>query len=105
MRPQETGNRTGVRWLRLTDGDGQGFQFDAVGGAFEASALHQGPADLERSLHAHEVPDLGEVFLRLDFGQMGVGGDDSWGAQPHPEYRLPSSQPYRATWAIRSSWT
>jgi len=102
VRPQETGNRTGVRWLRLTDGDGQGFQFDAVGGAFEASALHQSPADLERSLHAHEVPDLGEVFLRLDFGQMGVGGDDSWGAQPHPEYCLPSSQPYRATWAIRA---
>ena len=29
------------------------------------------------------------VALRLDYGQMGVGGDTSWGARPHPQYTLP----------------
>ncbi len=103
VRPQETGNRTGVRWLRLTDEDGQGFVFEAVSGPLEASALRCDPADLERALHAHEVPRSDDVFLRLDHGQMGVGGDDSWGAQPHPEYRLPSSRGYRSAWRIRAS--
>jgi beta-galactosidase len=30
-----------------------------------------------------------EITVNLDHRQMGVGGDDSWGAQPHNEYRLP----------------
>ena len=28
------------------------------------------------------------ITLHVDFGQMGVGGDDSWGAQTHDEYKL-----------------
>jgi beta-galactosidase len=28
------------------------------------------------------------VVLNIDFGQMGVGGDNSWGARTHPEYSL-----------------
>jgi len=28
------------------------------------------------------------VSLNLDYGQMGVGGDDSWGALPHSQYQL-----------------
>ena len=36
------------------------------------------------------------VTLNLDHKQMGVGGDNSWGAQTHPEYTLPArSYSYR----------
>ena len=27
--------------------------------------------------------------MNLDAAQMGVGGDDSWGALPHPQYAIP----------------
>lgn len=28
------------------------------------------------------------MIVNLDGAQMGVGGDDSWGALPHDEFRL-----------------
>mgnify|MGYP001421570033 CR=1 FL=1 len=49
--------------------------------------------DLEKAMHINELPDRDFVTLNLDYRQMGVGGDDSWGARPHPEYTLPA-QPY-----------
>jgi len=29
-----------------------------------------------------------EIFVNIDLGQMGVGGDNSWGAQTHDEFRF-----------------
>jgi beta-galactosidase len=36
----------------------------------------------------------------VDYGQRGVGGDNSWGAQPHPQYTLPA-QEYSYTFYLR----
>jgi beta-galactosidase len=41
----------------------------------------------------HELPRRDFITVNLDDKQMGVGGDDSWGARTHPEYMLPA-QPY-----------
>ena len=49
--------------------------------------------DLEKAMHIHELPRRDFITLNLDYRQMGVGGDDSWGARPHPEYTLPA-KPY-----------
>jgi beta-galactosidase len=52
-------------------------------------------AVLEAATHTHELPErTGVVTLNLDYRQMGVGGDNSWGARTHPEYMLPD-QAYR----------
>jgi beta-galactosidase len=32
-----------------------------------------------------------DITVNVDFGQMGLGGDDSWGALQHPQYRLSGS--------------
>ena len=29
-----------------------------------------------------------DVFLNIDYGQMGVGGDNSWGNPVHVDYRI-----------------
>ena len=43
-----------------------------------------------------DEPDLEDVFLRLDYGQMGVGGDNSWGRAPLRDYRIQAdAQSYR----------
>ncbi|MCU0914783.1 MAG: DUF4981 domain-containing protein [Planctomycetes bacterium] len=91
-RPQENGNRTDVRWLTLTNRRGTGLL--AVGmPLLSVSAWPYSMEDLEKAMHINELPDRDFVTLNLDYRQMGVGGDDSWGARPHPEYTLPA-QPY-----------
>jgi len=91
-RPQENGNRTDVRWLTLTDGKGAGLL--AVGmPLLSVSAWPYSMEDLEKAMHINELPHRDFITLNLDYRQMGVGGDDSWGARPHPEYTLPA-KPY-----------
>ncbi|MBN2264943.1 MAG: DUF4981 domain-containing protein, partial [Candidatus Aminicenantes bacterium] len=91
--PQEYGNRTDTRWMAVRDGEGRGL---LVSGdpVFEFSAHPYWPEDLtlERrgAKHPPEVPERGFVCLTLDAAQMGVGGDDSWGALVHPAYTLPA---------------
>jgi beta-galactosidase len=93
IRPQENGNRTDVRWIALTDNEGFGLL--AVGMPLLSVSAHQFTIeDLDEGLEKHnrhtfdiEPRDL--ISLNLDYKQMGVGGDNSWGARPHDEYTLP----------------
>ena len=91
-RPQESSNRTDVRWLTLGDDKGSGLL--AVGmPLLSVSAWPYSMDDLEKAMHIHELPRRDFITLNLDYRQMGVGGDDSWGARTHPEYTLPA-KPY-----------
>jgi beta-galactosidase len=93
VRPQENGTRADVRWMAVTNARGVGLL--AVGvPLLEASALpylqedfDEGQEKINRHLTDIVPRDLTEV--RLDWHQMGVGGDDSWGAQARERYRLP----------------
>ncbi|UCG59262.1 MAG: DUF4981 domain-containing protein [Phycisphaerales bacterium] len=88
VRPQETGNKTDVRWVALTDEDGNGLL--AVGmPLLSVSAWPFTMQDLEKATHANELPTRENITVNLDYKQMGVGGDDSWGARTHPNYTLP----------------
>lgn len=97
-RPQECGNHTGIRWLRVTDRQGRGLLLR--GAELECSALPYTPFQLE-ARHHYELPPVCETVLRPALARMGVGGDNSWGAWPLEEYRLDSSRPRRFTFAIR----
>jgi beta-galactosidase len=99
VEPQETGNRTDVRWVALTNDAGAGLL--AVGmPEMEINALHYTPWELESKAHPYELVRSDEVILRLNYHQMGVGGDDSWGARPHPEFTLYSNQSYSYTYRL-----
>ena len=39
-------------------------------------------------------------MVSLDYKQMGLGGDDSWGALPHPQYMIPVAE-YSYTLRLR----
>lgn len=88
LRPQECGNKTGVRWARVTDSQGTGLEFR--GDAMEFSALPYTPHELENAAHVHELPPVYRTVIRAAMKQMGVAGDDSWGAMPAPEHLLPA---------------
>lgn len=91
--PEENGNKTETRWLVLKDDKGYGLM--VLGSPlFDFSVLHYSQDNLNREkrdgYHTTDLIRRKEVFLNIDYMQMGVGGDDSWGARTHPEYTLRS---------------
>ena len=88
--PQECGNRMDVRWVEVTDADGQGLRFETEGVPFENSVLPCSAYELEAATHREELPKAHYSWVRILESQIGVGGDDSWGAPVHEEYRLSS---------------
>jgi beta-galactosidase len=101
IRPQENGYKTDTRWLTLTDENGNGLLVSGnplicfaalknIHDDFESPGkLSQYRKDAKTAnTHTIDVKPRELVNLNVDLGQMGVGGDDSWGAVIHPEYRL-----------------
>ena len=99
LRPQESGAHTGVRWARVTDYKGVGLEFRGDGMMF--SALPWTPHELDCAQHPYELPPIHYTVVRCALKQMGVGGDDTWGSIPHPEYWLPENEPLRFTFSFR----
>jgi beta-galactosidase len=100
IRPQESGNKTDVRWVALSDDQGIGLM--AVGmpllsisaNHYQMDDFENGPEKEQR--HAIDLEQRDLVTWNLDYKQMGVGGDDSWGARPHDKYTLsPKEYTYR----------
>lgn len=99
--PQECGNHMGIRWLEVTDGEDNGIVFVSEGKPFEGSVLPCSAAELEAASHQEELPKPHYTWVRILSGQMGVGGDDSWGAPVHEEYLLPSDENRELIFVIR----
>ena len=113
IRPQENGYKTDTRWLTLTDDSGNGilvsgdplFCFAALNNIhddFESPgklSLYRKDAKTANT-HTNDVKPRELVNLNVDLGQMGVGGDNSWGAQIHPQYRLFDSK-YEYSFRLR----
>jgi beta-galactosidase len=91
VRPQESGSRTGVRWVEVLDDSGAGIRLESEGG-MEFSALPWTPYEVENALHPNELPATHRTTLRPALARRGVGGDNSWGAMTHPEYELPTGE-------------
>ena len=101
IRPQENGYKTDTRWLTLTDDNGNGIlvsgdplicfaALNNIHDDFESPGkLSQYRKDgITANTHTIDVKPRDLVNLNVDLGQMGVGGDNSWGARIHPQYRL-----------------
>lgn len=92
IRPQESGYKTDVRWLSLTNNQGKGLLIEGMQ-PIGFSAINHTAEDLDPGLtkkqqHPTDLLPRHEVYLTVDLKQRGVGGDDSWGALPHQQYRL-----------------
>jgi beta-galactosidase len=100
VRPQENANRTDVRRVRFTAGDGHGLLISAPAAApLSVSAWPYRLEDLEASSHDEELPRRDRITVNLDHLQMGVGGDNSWGLEVHPPYRITPGRTY--VWSFR----
>lgn len=103
VRPQESGTKTGLKWLRVTDDNGTGFEIssDALfsGSALPFSAeqldiLKDAPRhSLKLKKIAHENDRAnGLTWVNFDLVQMGLGCVNSWSEMPRDEYLVPAKE-------------
>ena len=107
VRPQESGNHTDVRWLRVKNQQGRGLEFYS-NAPMEASALSYLTDDLDdgpvkekkHGRHSGDLVPRKLTQLHIQQRQYGLGCVNSWGAVPRGEYQLPC-QDYDFTFVIR----
>lgn len=102
IRPQENGHRTDVYWSALYNRSGKGILIVADK-TFEMNVSNYPMETLDSGDQRHDglqrpaVPAQRHTFdaqpqelidLFIDYRMMGIGGDNSWGAKPHEEYRI-----------------
>ncbi|MFP9114404.1 glycoside hydrolase family 2 TIM barrel-domain containing protein [Flavobacterium sp. RHBU_3] len=103
IRPQESGYKTDARWISLTDNSGKGIivtgnqplSFSALNVSTESID----PGEKKNQKHTNDVHPEDKVYFQIDLAQRGVGGDNSWGALPHDQYRLMADK-YSYTYTI-----
>ncbi len=90
MRPQESSNRTGVRYLTITDKKGTGLKIQAYyDNPLNFSAYHYTQDGLEKATHINNIPyDSSITTLNIDHRQLGVGGDLPGQAFVRDPYRM-----------------
>ncbi|MDP4088678.1 MAG: glycoside hydrolase family 2 TIM barrel-domain containing protein [Bacillota bacterium] len=101
LRPQECGNKTEVRWARFTNEHGIGIEIKGLP-SVEINALPYTPFELEKNDHVYKLPESDKVVVRVNYKQMGVGGDDTWGARTYPEFTLYANRCYSYSYSIRA---
>lgn len=103
LKPQECGNRTGLRWMKLSAKGRRGLTLRAVRQPFEGSALPFSTEELENAQSPEHLPETNSTWVRVLAKQMGVGGDDSWGAPVHEPYRLDANRKLQVRFVMEES--
>ncbi|MDR2026052.1 MAG: DUF4981 domain-containing protein, partial [Prevotellaceae bacterium] len=93
IRPQENGYRTEVRTVSFTDSKGFGIRFEGYDLPFCFNARYNSDEDMDPGLtkkqqHATDIDPRRQLHVNIDLKQLGLGGDDSWGATPLKQYRM-----------------
>ncbi len=95
VRAQESGNKTDLRWISVHNSSNTGLM--VIGEQLLSGSAHQFynsatdyvPDGMDTRKHGNDVEKGDVITLNVDLKQRGVGGNNSWGAHPHSEYRLP----------------
>ncbi len=100
IKPQETGNRTDTRWVSMTNDAGTGLLVKTET-PIEFSALYYTAEEMTNVMHSYQLGSKDDITLRLNQRQMGVGGDQSWGAMPFVKYQNPSNRVYEYSFTLK----
>ena len=129
VRPQENSHKTETRWLALTDKNGEGLLFIADSNFMEFNVSRNRIEDFDseesnrpyqwqnftkdeshdplmaknrkpKQTHINDIFPRNFVEVCIDHRMMGVAGDDSWGSQPYPKYKLPTNKDYHWSFTI-----
>lgn len=95
----EQGYRTGCRWIEFSNGSGKTIKVTALNAAVGFNAWPYAQEDLERAKHQWNLSKRDFITVNVDAVQMGVGGDDSWGARPH-DNRMIGAGEYKLSFLV-----
>lgn len=104
-RPQESGNKSDVRWATLTNKKGKGLKIVFADSLLNVSALPYSLDDLDpeadkKQYHSGELVKKDTIFMHVDLQQLGLQGIDSWGSRPLEEYRIPFKSHQYSYWLV-----
>ncbi|MFI3327882.1 MAG: glycoside hydrolase family 2 TIM barrel-domain containing protein [Rikenellaceae bacterium] len=94
IRPQESGNKTDIRWWNQTASSGEGLKivsavpFSASALNYTVEALDEGNVNVKAQKHWQELIPSDFVTLRIDQLQSGLGCVNTWRALPREEYQV-----------------
>jgi len=102
-RPQESGNKTDVRWVTFTNKQGKGLRFEYADSLLSFNALPYSVEDLDpeaqkRQYHSGELVKRNQIYVHMDMQQLGVQGIDSWGSLPLTAYQIPYKNQAYSYW-------
>jgi beta-galactosidase len=105
--PQESGNRTGIRWATISSPlGGSSLRVDATGDSLlEMGCYPCSAADIQLAMHPSEIPQRDFHTVNLDHRQSGLGGTDSWGATALPQYLIQADKSYQWSYLLSFSET
>ncbi|MDF1576276.1 MAG: glycoside hydrolase family 2 TIM barrel-domain containing protein [Bacteroidales bacterium] len=92
--PQDYGNRTDVRWLKVQNEDGKGLRIEGDG--LLNFSLHKYTTDnLSRAVYTYQLKEAPNTILNVDYAVSGVGGT---AVRQLENYRLkPVERSYKLT--------
>ena len=113
VRPQESGTKTQIKWMKVLDNNGAGFEITSDV-KFSASALPFSWEEMDvrkignNQAHSLELKALacendrsyGRTWVNFDLVQQGLGCINSWGAWPLEQHRV-KAQPYQFNFVLR----
>ena len=116
-RPQETGNKTDVRWMQVSSKkihlkvtsnqllNSSVWPFNMKELDFNSNEAAKSASGLVpvTKKHGADIKIGNTVQWNIDLQQMGVGGDTSWGRLVHKEYTIPANKTYKYSFTITPS--
>ncbi|SCK02257.1 Beta-galactosidase [uncultured Clostridium sp.] len=99
LRPQECGNKSDVRYAKVFNDNKDELIFE--GENLNFTALPYTPHEIENAAHFYELPPVNHTIVRVSQEQMGVGGDDTWGAPVHEEFTISGEKNHKFVFTFR----
>jgi beta-galactosidase len=85
--PQENGNKTDVRWIKVMDRAETGLKITGEP-LVDVNVQDYSQRALNDAKTTHSLVRGEKTYVHVDLKQMGLGGDDSWSPRVHEEYQL-----------------
>ncbi|MBQ9431338.1 MAG: NPCBM/NEW2 domain-containing protein [Kiritimatiellae bacterium] len=101
VEPQESGNRCDVFWAELNDAKGNGIRITGEP-KFNLNVCKYTTEELSSCKHPWQLRPCGNLVLHIDYGQMGLAGENSWGVLPWEEYRLMPDRQYEYIYTLET---
>jgi beta-galactosidase len=100
--PQEAGNRTGVRWVSISDSKGDTLTIKGLP-EINFSAWPYTMENASSVKHNYELVKTDFVTVNIDYGQQGLGGDTTWGskAKPHSQFLFKPGKIYKYSFSLK----